>query len=352
MKEAVIVGAGPAGAGAVAGFNGHVDRVIVYEANERLAVKPCGRGIPVIGDLPVKVPRESVYHRIRRAVMYVNGRYLFTLEGVFEGYIVDKERFLEAVILDYGGELVKGAKVKPDGRVRVGGVDKEVSSPGVFAGGHVYYDGEKILAVQYRIETNEFDDSDTLEIYFDTSLIGYYYIFPAAPGSVDVGVGGFADYNRLRSLLDVFIKADERLRDKPKLKLEGARIAVGGVRHGYYAGLPKTGEAAGFVLPLTGEGIRPSMLSGFYAARAIIDGSDPRESMNGLEIARAVNVQRRILEAVKRMTSLEREELMRGLPPEAHALISLGRLDVQRLARILAFRPKVAAKILKYIVQG
>ncbi|MEB3787324.1 MAG: NAD(P)/FAD-dependent oxidoreductase [Desulfurococcales archaeon] len=352
MKEAIVVGAGPAGAGAVAGFSGHVDRVVVYEANERLAAKPCGRGIPVIGDLPVRVPRESVYHRIRRAVMYVNGRYLFTLEGVFEGYIVDKERFLEAVISDYGGELVKGAKVKPDGRVRVGGEDKAVRGPGVFAGGHVYYEGEKILAVQYRLKTSEFDDSDTLEIYFDTSLIGYYYVFPAAPGTVDVGVGGFADYNRLKNLLDTFIKTDERLRDRQKIKLEGARIAVGGIVHGFYASLPKTGEAAGFVLPLTGEGIRPSMLSGFYAARAIVDGSSPQEAMDRLEIARAVRVQRRILEAVKRMTSLEREELMRGLPAEAHALISLGRLDAQRLARVLAFRPKIAAKILKYVVQG
>jgi hypothetical protein len=56
----------------------------------RLAVKPCGRWIPLVGDLPVRVPRDSILSRIRAAVMHVDGEFFFELRGVFEGYIVDK----------------------------------------------------------------------------------------------------------------------------------------------------------------------------------------------------------------------------------------------------------------------
>ncbi|MEB3774478.1 MAG: NAD(P)/FAD-dependent oxidoreductase [Desulfurococcales archaeon] len=348
MREAVIIGGGPGGAGAALGFKGVADRIIVYEANDRLAVKPCGRGIPVLGDIPIRIPRDVVYHRIRRAVMYVDGDPLFDMEGVFDGYIVDKAGFLESVFSEAGADIVYNAKYDPRrgevktsrGRVRVDG--------GVFAGGHPYYTGDKILAIQYRIKTRHFDEADHLEIYFDTGILGYYYIFPAEPGTVDVGVGGFKDFESLKSRLDRFIKRDERLQGE-RVKLEGARIAVGGLKPGAMNGLTVVGEAAGFVLPLTGEGIRPSMLSGIAAVKAIVSGGDPVEALKRTPIARAIEVQSRILETVKRMPVEERRALLKGLPARVHAEIALGRMDKGVIARELARKPGLALKLLRLL---
>jgi len=350
LDTVVIVGGGPGGAGASLGFSGRVDRIIVLEANSRLGLKPCGRGVPVVGDLGFNPPRDTIYHRIRRAIMYVDGRYLFELRDVFNGYILDKSRFLEAIFIESGAEVVYGVRFKPGMRgVRVNGSYVEWKK-GVFSGGHPYYGGEKILAIQYNIASNQFDDADHLEIYFDTEVLGYYYIFPSSPGTVEIGVGGFMDFNRLKARLDKFIEGDERFRDKRRIKLEGARIAVGGVIHGFIDSLVKVGEAAGYVLPLTGEGIRPSMISGYEAALAIVEGRDPIEAMENHPITRGIRIQRRILDRVKSMDREDRRRLLTSLPPMVHAEVALGSFNKSRILRELVGKPRIALSVLKYIV--
>ena len=321
-------------------------KVVVHEAMERPGLKPCGRGIPVIGDLPVGVPKESIVRRIREAVMYVNGDYLFTLSDVFTGFIVDKTVFLESILAEAGVEVKYNSKFDVKSG-RIGGPGGFRPRLGIFAGGHPYYEGEKIMALQYIIETHEYDDSERLEIYFDTELLGYYYIFPSKPGTVEVGVGGFAPPSKLKLLLDKFVKKRENLRDKRVIKVEGARIAIGGLRLGSIAGLPKAGEAAGFVMPLTGEGIRPSMLSGYAAGAAIADGQDPLKAQRKTRIAEAIELQSRVLEAVKKLTPLERAEVLRSLPPEIHAELSLGRMTYAGLLRELAKRPGSLLKLVR-----
>jgi len=340
-----VVGAGPAGVGAAVALSKAGYKVVVHEAMERPGLKPCGRGIPVVGDLPVRVPGDAVVRRIREAVMYVNGEYLFTLKDIFTGYIVDKTLFLEHALSEAGAEA--RYKSKFDVRSgRIGGPGGFKPEIGLFAGGHPYYDGEKIMAIQYIIETREYDDSESLEIYFDTGLLGYYYIFPGKPGTVEVGVGGFATPRHLKTLLDKFVKSRENLRDKRILKVEGARIAVGGLSLGYTGGLPRIGEAAGFVMPLTGEGIRPSMISGYTAGKALAEGGDPLKAQGASPIAEAIELQRRVLNAVKRMDPEERAQILKALPPEVHAELSLGRIGYKRFIMELARRPGSLVKLL------
>ena len=347
MPERIaVVGAGPAGAGAAAGIAKAGYKPVVYEAMDRPGVKPCGRGVPVVGDLPIEIPREAIVRRIRSAVMYVNGDFLFKLEDVFTGYIVDKGVMIEAMIASVGGEIVYKARFHPE-TGRIGGPNGEKLERGVFAGGHPYYEGPKILALQYIMETHDYDDTEELEIYFDTELMGYYYIFPGRSGTVEVGVGGFADIAELRRRLDKFVRERENLRDKRTLKVEGARIAIGGLRLGWVGGLPKAGEAAGFVMPLTGEGIRPSMISGFQAGLAVSLGKDPLKSQEETKIASAIKLQSRVLEAVMKLTPEERAEVLRSLSPRMHAELSLGRATYSSLARELAGKPSVFLKLLR-----
>ncbi len=343
--EFVVVGAGPAGAAAASRLARAGYRVLVAEALPRPGLKPCGRGIPSLGDLPVDLPRDSVVRRIDGADLYVDGEHAVSVRGRLRGVIVDKSVMLEAIIVESGAELATGSFYKPRSRLlRVGGGHVEVRA-GLFAGGHGYYDGEKITAVQYRVKHPSFEHMNVLEIWFDTGLVGYYYVFPNRGDEADVGVGGYADAKTLWRLLDRFMKK-RGLYNARILRREGARIAVGGLSLGSVDGLAKAGEAAGFVLPLTGEGIRPSMISGAAAADALASGSDPLEAQASTPIARAIEIQRRILERVKAMDRARRARLLREIPAEVHEMVALGNIDRRRLALALARRPRLLARLL------
>jgi len=324
MGEIAVIGAGPAGAAAAAVLAKRGYRVRVYEAHSKPGVKPCGRGIPSTRDLPVRVPRDSVVRRIVGAKLYVDGEEVFDLEGRLEGYIVDKAHMLHSIIVESGAEPVYKAYYK-NGRVRVGGRIIEPEKA-LLAVGHGYYEGEKIDAVQYRMKSRAFEDLDKLLIYFDTELIGYYWIFPARGDEADVGVGGYAGVQDLFHMLDHFISNNDLTRNAKILRREGAKIAVGGLRLRTLDGHPLIGEAAGFVLPLTGEGIRPSMISGAAAAEALAEERDPLQAMRSTKIARGIEIQRRILESVKRKTPAERRRLLRKLPLRYHVRVALGRI--------------------------
>ena len=350
MAETVyIVGAGPAGAAAAYTASRLGLKAVVFEANPRLAVKPCGQGIPTLEGLEVPIPRESVLRVVRRAVLYVDGEKAVEVSGGFEGYVVDKELFLRSIIESSGAELLLSSHFRPccgGGVVRAGGQVVEVRS-GLLAGGVAFYGGEKIYAVQAVAESPELDSLDELMFDFDTSIVGYYWVFPLASGA-EVGVGGFAPVDELVARLRRF--AESRLEGARVGPPRGAPIAVGGLDLGAVGGLVKVGEAAGFVMPLTGEGIRPSMISGSEAVKALASGEDPVRRLAGLRISRAIAVQRRILQAVKSMSPRERGSLLKSIPAAAHAEIALGTMRVDRILASMASRPDLALRLLRYVV--
>ena len=347
----VVVGGGPAGAALAWSLGRRGFRVLVAEALPRPGLKPCGRGIPDAGDLPFGVPGECVARRVRGARLFVDGREAFSIEGGLEGYIVDRTCLVEALVSMGGAELATRAFYdKRRSTLRVGGRIVDVDrGKTIIAGGHPYYPGEKISAVQVLVRG---DWPDRLDIFFDTRLVGYYWIFPSTPGLVEVGVGGFASTEELKGLLDKFLRshpATEDLRRGDIVRFEGARIAVGGVWRGGLERWPlHIGEAAGFVYPLTGEGIRPSMLSAVRLAEALAEGRSP-VSILGEEPARGVNLQRRILDSVKRMSPEERASLLLSIPSELHVKVALGRASWRDLAGALVRRPRLLAKLAKFI---
>lgn len=344
-----VVGGGPGGLGAAYAGSRLGYRVVVFEAHDSLAVKPCGRGIPVIGDFPFSIPREVVLNRISYVDLYVDGVRAFKAGGWVEGVIVDKSAFLEHLFASAGAEVLYRSKYNIRGSyARVGGSTVEVKS-GVFAGGFPYYEGERIPVVQYVVEKVKDVDLEAIEIRFDTSLLGYYYVFPQGD-SVEVGVGGFSNHNTLWGLLDKFLESDDRFRGFRIARREAAVVSVGGLRLGYINGLVKVGEASGYVLPLTGEGIRPSFISGYIAAKALIEGRDPIKALKSSWISRAVRIQRRLLEWAKSMPTGDRRKLLLSLSPEEHAEIALGTLRISKLARSMLLKPRIALSILTKIL--
>ena len=345
-----IIGAGPAGAATawVLGKAGY--KVLVLEALPRPGAKPCGRGIPDTGDLPVPLPRECILQDVRRARLLVDGIEAFDIERL-RGVIVDRTCMVEALVLEYGGGIVTRAPVnlKSLRAILPGGAMRLPRERTIVATGHAHYRGEKIEAVQ---DIYEGEAGDTLEIFFDTELVGYYWIFPAGPGRVEVGVGGYAPVSRLTRLLDLFAEKAKRqgLRLSRRLKREGARIAVGGVDVEAVKGTPPSiGEAAGFVLPLTGEGIRPSMISGAVTGNAIARGQRPDEPLLEHEIASSIRLQRRVLEAVKRMPRDRRRELLLSVPESLHVKMALGKAGRGDLIKALARKPKLLVYIRSFL---
>ncbi len=347
-----VVGGGPGGVGAAYAAGRLGVKPVIYEAHNALAVKPCGAGVPLLEDLPFSVPRGAILNRIRFVKLGVDGKWVFKAGGFIDGVIVDKRDMLEHVIAEAGGEVFYGARYDVKrGLARVGGEVLEVKGWGVFAGGFPYYDKVKIPVVQYIMEKVKDVEEDTIEIMFDTRLLGYYYMFPQGH-SFKVGVGGFADFNKLTALLNKHVEGDPRLFEARKVKREGAEVSVGGLRLGYVNGLVKVGEAAGYMMSLTGEGIRPSIISGYIAAKAIITGLNPIKALEKAPISKAVRVHASILDWTRTITIEDRRHIISNITPEAHAEVALGTLRLHKLIRGLKIKPSIALKILAITLRG
>lgn len=346
-----IIGGGPGGLGAAYAAGRLGFKPVVIEAMGRLGLKPCGRGIPVVGDLPFSIPRDAILNRIRYVDLYVDGSHIFKAGGWLDGFIVDKGLLLEHVAAESGAEILYNSKYNiRSGYARVGGDIIDVKL-GVFAGGFPYYDGERIPVVQVIAGGVRDVDMESIEVWFDTRLLGYYYVFPHGD-NVEIGVGGFSNPQTLWGLLGKFMELDPRLRNARILRRESAVVSIGGLRLGYINNLVKVGESAGFVLPLTGEGIRPSIVSGYIATRALLEGRDPLEALRASWIARAIRIQRRLLEWAKGMNWVERKRLLSSLSPLEHAEIALGTFRLRALARMVILKPRIALNIITRVLVG
>lgn len=124
------------------------------------------------------------------------------------------------------------------------------------------------------------DGADVSDHYFDRALpYGYGWIFPAVDGVSNVGVYQRADaYHAaglsLRVLLDGFVErhGDRLATAQPIAKVRTWALPIGGGRRRCgVPGLLLLGDAAGYVDPLSGEGIWQAMFTGTRAAAIVGD---------------------------------------------------------------------------------
>jgi len=349
----LIIGAGPAGVATSYVLSKAGYRVALLEANKVLATKPCGNGLVRIEDIPFPIPKSALKVRIRRGLLYVDGHLAVEIRDFVNGFIIDKREMLEEVISSSGTSFFLRSYFNPlTLEVKL---NNELFKPRNFsniilAGGHAFYEGEKIFAIETSLKPKYEIEDDKIEIWFDTKLIGYYWIFPKEDGRVQVGVGGYSSPPELKRKLIKFIESDERLSANGLEDLRGAPLAVGGViLRKYKDRIYRVGESSGYVLPLTGEGIRPSILSGYAFAKSIIESRDPIKALKLLSITKAITVQRSILKRVKEMNLYRRRELLSSIPPEVHAEVALGTLRKSRIIKALAKNPRLLSSILKFI---
>ena len=337
----LVVGAGPAGAVFASRAAERGYRVAVVEA-VRPGWKVCGGAIPAVYEEQVgRVPREAVVAEIRRFRVYLDGELLWEREGPIWGYLLDKRRFLESML--EGVEVYTG-RVFDFSRFTVPGLDlrwdRLVVAAGPLAPG---YRGDRIYAVQ-GVYRGAFDP-ETIEIHFDSRLVGYYWVFSVDERTARIGVGGYGEPREFLSMLRVFVG---RLRAEQVEQPKGSYINIGGADPETVKGDGRVviGEAAGYVYPVTGEGIRPAALSALYTLDVLEGKGDGRRRLG--ELAKSINVQRRLLDFVKNATPEGRARFLRRMGGELAMRVALG--EMPAYARVLSLLPSRIAGLLSKLL--
>jgi len=142
-----------------------------------------------------------------------------------------------------------------------------------------------IIAVETEINYEDFSFYNNRKIFPEIFLrvlpYGYGWVFPKKDKIV-VGIGGLARKNQY-NLKEVFIKFISKLTPHNLPALEIKDFPVPGhnfVKTPAKDGVLLVGDAAGFVEPLTGEGIYFAIKSGQLAAQAVINNSDVIKTYN------------------------------------------------------------------------
>ncbi len=268
----VVIGAGPAGASfaylASRKFNTHV---IVYEALSKPGLKACGWGLlRDVEDYIGVIPRRYILNKIRGFKIYYDGVELVDYNSRRTiAYMINRLEFLEYMlghsnITVYSGRRVSIAEVL--------GVHGNYLP--VVASGFMWRTGfrDLMLGVEFLVQNIRLEAHDYFELYTWRGFVGYLWVFPFSEDTAYIGIGGYADYNELLDRLNLFIKS--RFNDYKITKRLAGYVSVNGLRKEFLSPkYPVIGEAMGMVLPLTGEGMRPSIASAWSLVKALARGN-------------------------------------------------------------------------------
>ncbi|MDT7905378.1 MAG: NAD(P)/FAD-dependent oxidoreductase [Sulfolobales archaeon] len=286
-----IIGAGPAGLSLAYFLKRGGIEAEVFESLNRPGLKPCAWGlITGIEDL-VPLRKESIISEIKGFRIYLNGKLVFDVRGDRKlGYIIDKPRFLEDIASEvevrYNSHVIKrGGEYRLQDGSPLKGYDRVIEATGHYSLGKEH----AIPAIQYITDYQQ--DPEIVEFYFYSGLLGYAWVFPDRNGA-KIGIGGWTTVDTLKELVKGVLKGRV-------LSFHGARVADVGIieerlKQGNYIG-----EALGTVLPLTGEGIRPSILSAWAMAEAIKEGKTFEKVFKSMKIYSAIQYQAKIIKGVK-----------------------------------------------------
>ncbi len=286
MYDAIVVGAGPAGAAAAYYLAKAGLKVLLLEKHKLPRFKPCGGGISqkFLASLPVDLS-GSVKGRVTRIRYLFNNSDPFETEMNFELAMVkraDFDRTLAEGAVAAGAELiddlpVNGIDVR-DGRIRVLTEKGAFESRYLVGADGVYTKiGEWSGLVRRRrsgaaleVELTGLHHDEVAQIGFGRVNEGYSWSFPRSD-HYSVGIGGRRG-GQLRRELDSWLDC-LGYRGERNFKVHGHALPEALIAACLHKdNILLVGDAAGLVNPLTGEGIRYAIQSGKIAAEAIAEG--------------------------------------------------------------------------------
>ncbi|BEP18160.1 NAD(P)/FAD-dependent oxidoreductase [Pyrofollis japonicus] len=348
-----VVGSGPAGASFAFYASNKGYKVIVYDIHEP-GSKPCGWAVPGSIEHFIKIPKEFILTEIKGFRIYLNNQLIKEHSGGHWGYIINKPGFLKYLISS--SEFIrKPVRLRED--LSPIGVDPReetiIAVGSIGAYGYIHKNGVEVInAVQRILELKEpLDDVNTIEFWFDENLIGYYWVFPRGERVVDIGVGGLESFDKLVYRLEVFTREYLRsVKAEKSSAIKGARIIASNVNKELFMRerSPVVGEAAGFVYPLTGEGIRPSVASSYALFQSIDKGVDRVSVISN--IIEWISRQRKLLDRVKAVSPKTRAAVLESIPLDVFTAIGLGELNLKKTLRIITKMPLSVARVLKALL--
>ena len=315
--DAIIVGAGPAGASAAFHLARRDRRVLMIDAHRFPRDKSCGDGLTppavrMLGEMGV-LPLLSASHDVRGVRVFMRGHgtrdfhyaHRSDLDG--HGLVVPRHVLDEAICrraVAAGADLWEQARVTAPVLdtdrvvgvlVRRGGRTLEVRAPVVVAADGAHSRLARAIgllptpAVPLGFAIRGYlpdiaDLDDMLEIFLPLTdpsdryvLPSYGWVFPTGSDSANVGVGLFrkSENGNLGRLLDGFLARLSAERPSFRSRLPGGKWTAAPLRFDFSPercvgpGVVLVGDAAGLVSPFTGEGISYALESGKLAADVI-----------------------------------------------------------------------------------
>lgn len=314
-REVIVVGAGPTGSAAATILAQNGRDVLLLDRQTFPRDKSCGDGIPAsaIELLYTLGMREKIlaagFYPVNKLSLYSpNGRHLSTdlVAGPTgaHSYIIPRLHFdalIQQHAVECGAEFQQAQVTEPlleNGQVvgvraRVDGVMRELRSRLVIAAdgttsvivralrGKKHKEYHRAVALRAYIEDLEELPHEVEFFLYDDILPGYAWIFPIGKGKANIGLGMRLDQFRkrkqsleemLRAFLDMptikkRLKQGGKLRDILSWQLNfGSQEKLQHV----FNGAILTGDAAGFINPLTGGGIHNGLLSARVAAETVL----------------------------------------------------------------------------------
>lgn len=322
--------------------------VDVFEARGRYA-KPCGE--VVAAGIADKIPGDLVKTVIRRYLFYVDGMQAEEVVLDKPGWlVVDKPGLIHRLLSgaeEQGARITRKAVLEPPRLDRREGVVVDARGP--------YSDiPRRTIMLARAVVRNTGLDPETVELWFDTRRTGFYWVFPHnSEGDANVGAGFIGEHHP-HILLHRFIEAHGLLSHGEIVDMRAAPLTIDGGSL-YKDGVVAVGEAAGLVNPLTGEGIRPAMLSAEALAEALARTGHGyyRELLVQLyrdriaKLMGSIRLQRLLLSRFQALDRERRAALLRGMPTWLWKKIYVeGRLGLGDLFHIVFERPRLLAKLL------
>lgn len=267
-KKVLIVGGGPAGLSAAYYWSKEGYDITLYEAStkEKYPEKPCGEAIPkeTLEYIPVE-KSEFILNHIKRSEMYMYGKktHVFEKMPLLEGYIIDKRVFLlklaEAAEAE-GAKILWGKKLtitKAMSLLNEYDYILDATGKGNIARAYLDYSNYEMITVAQAYAKADGLRDDTI-ILWGTDY-GYAWIFPRGD-LYNIGIGGYSDIN---NMIDDFKKMLDEFELTLTSKIKFSTVSVGGPLKKLVKGKIRVlGEAAGMVMPTTGEGIRFALYAG------------------------------------------------------------------------------------------
>lgn len=286
MSKIAIVGAGVAGSYLHALLKSAGLESSLYDSSASY-FKACGEA--VTNSYSPKIPWR-VIAEVRNFSFFLDGNPIYSTSFRQPKWvIIDKNGWINSMRKD----AIVGQKPNP------AEFDLIVDATGPYSG-----DRKVVYAARALVKTEKAPDGVSME--FDSRLTGFYWVFPGAGETANVGAG-FMEVKDPLPLLRNYVK---KLGGKI-VSILGAPITVGPVN----VKTNRIGEARGLVYPIAGEGIRPAAISAEIAADAIIRGRKLEESLStGLrDVEREIKTQRRLLGLYRATPTHLRRQLMRSL---------------------------------------